>query len=86
MTAAELQRILDWANERLVCGAGSPPAISDILKLRDSLAAIIPSLDDALPPLDELLNDGPPPGGHLRLVVSNDCAEEQARARSHPAA
>ncbi len=77
MTVAELQRILDWTNEKLISGAEAPSVIPHYLKLRDLLAAIIPSLDEALPPLDELLDDGPPPGGHLRLVVSNDRPEEQ---------
>ena len=79
MTKAELQRVLDWANEKLATGDEPPWAWYQYMKLRETLEAIISGMGTTM-----LLEGSPGSEPHqdssLRLVVNND---PQDSARHH---
>ena len=81
MTKAELQKVLDWANEKLATGDEPPWAWYQYMKLRETLEAIMTGME-AVKPLEGSLQSEPRPDNSPRLVVDND---PQGSARHHPA-
>jgi len=71
MTRAELQRVLDWANDKLATGAEPPWAWYQYMKLRETLEAILAGLDTTSPQTESSPQSEAPSAGGLRLVVSN---------------
>lgn len=80
MTRAELQRVLDWANEKLATGAEPPWAWYQYMKLRETLEAILTGLEATSPQTESSPQSEAPSAGGLRLVVSNT----QADSAQHP--
>lgn len=79
MEKAELQNVLDWANEKLATGEQPPWAWYQYMKLRETLEAIIPGLPDATK--ENLPQSVPHQEMHLRLVDAND---QQDNVQRHP--
>jgi len=71
MTRAELQRVLDWANDKLATGAEPPWAWYQYMKLRETLEAILAGVDSTSSQTESSPQSEVPSVGGLRLVVSN---------------
>jgi hypothetical protein len=71
MTRAELERVLDWANDKLATGAEPPWAWYQYMKLRETLEAILAGIEAASPQTESSPQSEAPLAGGLRLVVSN---------------
>ena len=82
MTQAELQKVLDWTNEKLATGAEPPWAWYQYMKLRETLEAILSSMKATTLLREDSPGSEPHPGNSLRLVVSNDQPDS---AQHHPA-
>lgn len=80
MTRAELQRVLDWANDKLATGAEPPWAWYQYMKLRETLEAILVGIETASPQTASSPQSEAPAAGGLRLVVSN----AQPDSAQHP--
>ena len=72
MTVDELQRVLDWANEKLATGAEPPWAWFQYMKLRETLETIIASSSSATLQTESSQQLVQQRGNVLRLVVSAD--------------
>ena len=81
MTPAELQRVRDWANEKLATGEEPPWAWYQYMKLRETLDAILASLDATTPQTENSPQSEPHQETHLRLV---DSTFQQDSAPRHP--
>lgn len=82
MTRHELQRVLDWTNEKLATGAEPPWAWYQYMKLRETLEAIISGIEVATPQTESSPQSELRPDNNLRLVVSTDRPDNVPR---HPA-
>ena len=71
MTKAELQKVLDGANEKLATGAEPPWSWYQYVKLRETLEAIMSGME-ATTPLEGSLGPELHSDSSLRLVVNND--------------
>jgi len=67
MTRAELQRVLDWANDKLATRAEPPWAWYQYMKLRETLEAILAGLDTTSPQTESSPQSEAPSAGGLRL-------------------
>ena len=81
MTKAELQRVLDWANEKLATGEEPPWAWYQYMKLRETLEAIMSGMDAVTPQKGSSLQSASQPERRLRLVESK---YPQDSVRPHP--
>lgn len=85
MDKAELERVRDWANEKLATGEEPPWSFYQHMKLVEALDEILRGMD-AVTPLPE---DSPeaerPRDSRLRLVADNGPAENaRSRHGRHP--
>ena len=71
MTQAELCRVLDWADKKLVSGAEPPWAWYQYAKLREAVEEVISCLQATTPQMESLPQAKTRQDGGLRLVVSN---------------
>src|SRR5262249_13684095 len=71
MTRTELERVLNWANDKLAAGAEPPWAWYQYMKLRETLQAILAGIQAASPRTESSPQSEPLSAGGLRLVVSN---------------
>lgn len=70
MTNEELQRVRQWAGDRIATGAEPPWSWFQLMKLRETLDAILDSMEAT-----RTVNSPPPAehqGSGLRLVASED--------------
>lgn len=81
MTKAELQRVLDWTNEKLATGEEPPWAWYQYMKLRETLEAILLGMEASMPQTESSPPSEPHSGTHLRLVGSTDWPDN---AQHHP--
>lgn len=68
MTRAELERVREWALEKLATGEEPPWAWYQYTKLRETLDAILAGMDAIMPQTENSLQEAPPRGRHLRVV------------------
>jgi hypothetical protein len=71
MTRADLQKVLNWANEKLSTGAEPPWAWYQYMKLREALEAIMSGTEATMPQMESSPQSEGPAGTGLRLVASN---------------
>jgi hypothetical protein len=71
MTRTELERVLNWANDKLATGAEPPWAWYQYMKLRETLEAILAGIQATSIQTESSPQSEPPSPGGLRLVVSN---------------
>lgn len=70
MTKAELQRVRQWADDKLVAGEEPPWAWYQYMKLRETLDAILAGMAAITPPSSQ--GSAPRSDTHLRLVAGSD--------------
>jgi hypothetical protein len=75
----ELERVLAWANEKLMAGEEPPWAWYQYMKLRETVEAILAGMDAAT--TDHSQQSREHPEKHLRVVESSDQLDS---ARRHP--
>lgn len=68
MTISELERVREWAIERLTTGNEPPWSWYQLMKLREASEALIAGME-ATQPMAGLQGSEPRRGGGLRLVV-----------------
>lgn len=71
MTRDELQRMRDWAHDKIAAGAEPPWSWYQYMKLREALDAILAGMASTEPvtlPEDSRPEGSRPGSGHLRLV------------------
>jgi hypothetical protein len=71
MTRAELQKVLNWANEKLATGTEPPWAWYQYMKLREALEAIMSGMEATMLQMESSPQSEVPLGSGLRLVASN---------------
>ena len=67
----ELQKVRDWADDKIAAGHEPPWAWYQYMKLRETLEAILAGLDTTSPQTESSPQSEAPSAGGLRLVVSN---------------
>ncbi len=82
MTRAELERIREWALQKLATGEEPPWAWYQYMKLREALEAILAGTDAVTPQTANSPQEAPHRGTHLRLVGAT-CSPDTAQR--HPA-
>ena len=75
----ELQKVRDWANEKIAAGQEPPWAWYQYMKLRETLDAILAGMA-ATRSMDHSQQSERRSGSHLRLV---DASDQQDTALSH---
>jgi hypothetical protein len=78
---ADLERIREWAGEKIGAGDEPPWAWYQYMKLRETLDAILGGMD-AISPTGNLLQSEPRSENGLRLVASNDPRDTARRRRA----
>ena len=63
MTRTELERVLNWANDKLAAGAEPPRAWYQYMKLRETLQAILAGIQAASPRTESSPQSEPPSAG-----------------------
>jgi hypothetical protein len=82
MTQADLERVKEWALERLTTGNEPPWSWYQLMKLREAVEAILAGMA-ATKPMAGLRGSEPRQGACLRLVGATD---RQDSAQCHPEA
>jgi hypothetical protein len=80
MTRAELERVRDWALQKLATGEEPPWAWYQYMKLRETLDAILASMDAVTPQTENSPREAPPRERHLQLVEAK-CSPGTAQRR-----
>lgn len=80
MGKTDLEKVRDWAIEKLATGAEPPWSWYRLMQLREATEAILEGMAITQPMEDSPRSD-PPSGGGPRLVASGD---RQETARRHP--
>jgi hypothetical protein len=75
----ELQKVRDWANEKIAAGQEPPWAWYQYMKLRETCDAILTGME-ATTPLEGSPQSALHPGAHLRLV-EDTCPQGSAPHR-----
>ena len=71
MTRVDLQKVLNWTNEKLSTGAEPPWAWYQYMKLREALETIMSGMEATMPQKENSPQSEVPAGTGLRLVASN---------------
>ena len=79
MTRAELERIRDWALQKLAMGEEPPWAWYQYMKLRETLDAILAGMDAATPQMENSPQEAPRSGTRLRLVEATSSPDTAQR-------
>lgn len=77
---ADLERLREWADDKIGAGSEPPWAWYQYMKLRETLDAILCGMD-AVSPTGNLLQSVPRPGNGLQLVASNTRRDTARRRR-----
>lgn len=80
MTKAELERVREWAADRLTTGNEPPWVWYQLMKLREASEALMAGMD-ATQPMADLQESASRRDGGLRLVAE---ADRQDTAQRHP--
>jgi hypothetical protein len=84
MTPAELQKVREWANSKLVTGDQPPWAWYQYMKLQETLDAIIAGMSSWVTPeestKESLQQSEQRQGKHLRLVADT-CSKDTSQPR-----
>ena len=80
MSRAELERVRDWAIEKLTKGEEPPWSWYQHMKLREALDAILAGME-VTRPMEDLQGSAPHRGGGLRLVGATG-PQDTAQPRS----
>ncbi len=83
MDKAELERVRDWANEKLATGEEPPWAFYQYMKLAEALDEILRGMAAATPLREGSPQAERPRDARLRLVADNG-PPESARSRRGP--
>jgi hypothetical protein len=81
---ADLERIREWADEKIGAGNEPPWAWYQYMKLRETLDAILAGMSAVRLPLADSLESGPRPETALRLAVCNDRQDTALHRRPKP--
>ena len=68
MTRAELERVREWALQKLARGEEPPWAWYQYMKLRETLDAILAGMNAVTPQTENSPQEAPRQGTHLRLM------------------
>lgn len=80
MTRAELERVREWASQKLATGEEPPWAWYQYMKLRETLDAILAGMDAVTPQTENSPQEAPRRGKRLRLVETT-CSPDTAQHR-----
>jgi hypothetical protein len=78
MTRAELERVREWALQKLATGEEPPWAWYQYMKLRETLDAILAGMDAVTRQTENSPREAPPQEMHLRLVEAT-CSPDTAQ-------
>jgi hypothetical protein len=78
MTHDELERVRDWALQKLATGEEPPWAWYQYMKLRETLDAILAGMKAVTPQTENSPQEAPPRGRHLQLVEAT-CSPSTAQ-------
>jgi hypothetical protein len=78
MTRAELERVREWALQKLATGEEPPWAWYQYMKLRETLDAIVAGMDAVTPQMENSPQEVQRRGTHLRLVEAT-CSPDSAQ-------
>lgn len=81
MDKAELEKVREWADEKLATGDEPPWAWDRYMTLRETLDEILRGMEAVTPLREDSRRPEQPREGHLRLVADND-RQESARSPS----
>lgn len=81
MDKAELERVREWANEKLAAGEEPPWAWYQYMKLTEALDEILQGMAAVTPLREDSPRAEPPRDGHLRLVAQNGRQESERSPR-----
>lgn len=84
MTREELQRVREWANQKIATGAEPPWAWFQYMKLREDLDQILAGMSASMLQTESLPQSDQRPEKHLRLVESTDQQDNVLRHPSDP--
>ncbi len=79
ITDEELQRVRDWADAKIATGAEPPWAWYQLMKLRETLDAILAGMEATMRPLEGSPESQQRSGSVLRLVVCNNSPDSAPR-------
>jgi hypothetical protein len=82
MTCVELERVRDWALQKLATGQEPPWAWYQYMKLRETLDAILAGMDALTPQTENSPEEAPRRGTRLRLVEATRSPNTAQRRRA----
>jgi hypothetical protein len=78
MTRAELERVREWALQKIATGEEPPWAWYQYMKLRETMDAILAGMDTVTPQTENSPREAPRQGTRLRLVEAT-CSPDTAQ-------
>ena len=78
MTRAELERVREWALQKIATGEEPPWAWYQYMKLRETMDAILAGMDTVTPQTENSPQEAPRRGTRLRLVEAT-CSPDTAQ-------
>ena len=82
ITDEELRRVRDWADAKIATGAEPPWAWYQLMKLRETLDAILAGMDAVMPQTENSPQEAPRRGTRLRLVEATHSPKTAQHHRS----
>jgi hypothetical protein len=82
MTRAELERVREWAMQKLATGEEPPWAWYQYMKLRETLDAILAGMEAVMPQRENSPQEVPRRGTRLRLVEATYSPDGAQHCRS----